>query len=366
MKLKELLMKVVKVVKEQVISTVISGIICIVATVGLFHFTSQPIRSADVREKLVGMARACIQQQFATHLYSVAFDSVASESLDLSTSNSVVVYGRAVSTNGASSRFLMIFEPSGQSLIDKVVGRPGFYDIGYWAIIPDAGDDEVVASSVSIEDLDKDGNKDILVRLKSTYADGVSKGLLILKKDIHDVWHLMGLPSMTKIMYSIAAGQSPQPEGLHPSLSAIQWFSNDKKLKPKSDIKQYLNWKIDEYNWQVTDATGNHSLWMFRNGTKIKMFENGQAGYKHFGVLTNIDDDEAIQGSHHLMVSFFKIENNSLVPDPNWNWAHPMFSIGLEDSQKVELSEMQEAGLQAHVSGSSVFGLTEFGKMDSD
>lgn len=96
------------------------------------------------------------------------------------------------------------------------------------------------------------------------------------------------------------------------------------------------------------------------------MFENGQAGYKHFDVLANIDDDEAIQGSHHLMVSFFKIENNSLVPDPNWNWAHPMFSIGLEDSEEVELSEMQEAGLQAHVSGSSVFGLTEFGKMDSD
>jgi len=78
-----------------------------------------------------------------------------------------------------------------------------------------------VASSVSIEDLDKDGNKDILVRLKSTYADGASKELLILKKDIHDVWHLMGLPSMTKIMYSITAGQSIQPEGIHPSLSAI-------------------------------------------------------------------------------------------------------------------------------------------------
>ena len=53
MKLKELLMKVVKVVKEQVISTVISGIICIVATVGLFHFTSQPNRSPEVREKKV-------------------------------------------------------------------------------------------------------------------------------------------------------------------------------------------------------------------------------------------------------------------------------------------------------------------------
>ena len=359
-------MKVVKVVKEQVLSTVISGIIGIAATVGLFHFTSQPIRSADVREKLVEKARECIQQQLATHLDSVTFYSVASESLDLSTSNSVVVYGRAVSTNGALSRFLMVFEPSGQSLIDKVVGRPGFYDIGYWAIIPDAGDDEVVASSVNIEDLDKDGNKDILVRLKSTYADGVSKGLLILKKDIHDVWHLMGLPSMTEIMHSIAAGQPPQPEGLHLPLPAIQWFSNDEKLKPKSDIKQYLNWEIDEDNLQVADSTGNHSFWMFRNGTKIKMFENGQAGYKHFGVLVNINDEEAIQGRHHLMVSFFKIENNSLVPDPNWNWAYPMFSIGLEDSQEVELSDMQEAGLQAHVSGSSVFGLTEFGKMDSD
>ncbi|MGG4820507.1 hypothetical protein ACLO9V_26385, partial [Escherichia coli] len=42
-------MKVVKVVKEQVLSTVISGIIGIAATVGLFHFTSQPIRSADVK-----------------------------------------------------------------------------------------------------------------------------------------------------------------------------------------------------------------------------------------------------------------------------------------------------------------------------
>ena len=359
-------MSVVKFVKEQVLGNVISGILGVVVIIGLFHFTSQPIRSSDVREKLVEMARACMQQQLATNLTSVVFDSVKSESLDLSTSNSVVVYGKAVSANGALSRFLMIFEPSGQGLIDKVIGRPGFYDIGYWAIIPGAENDEGVVASKNIEDLDKDGNKDILIRLKSTYADGVSKGLLILKKDKHDVWHLMGLPSMTKIMHSIAAGQSPLPKGLQPALPPIHWFSNDKKLKPKPNYKQYLDWEIDESNWQVTDAIGNHSFWMIRNGTKIQMYENEQAGYKQFGVLANIYDDEAIQGKHHLMVSFFKIENNSLIPDQHWNWAYPMFSIGLEDSQAVDLSEMQEAGLQAHVAGGSVVGLTEFGKMDSD
>lgn len=335
-------MSVVRLVKEQILGSVILGILGIVVTIGLFHITSQPMCSADVREKLVEMARACIQQQLATNLNSVVFDSVTSESLDLSTSNSVVVYGKAVSTNGALSRFLMIFEPSGQDLIDKVVGRPGFYNIRYWAIIPGVENDEVVASSMNIEDLDKDGNKDILIRLKSSYADGVSKGLLILKKDKHGVWHLMGLPSMTKIMHSIAAGRSPLPKGLQPALPPIHWFSNNKKLKPKSNYKQYLDWEIDESNWQATDAIGNHSFWMIRNGTKIKMFDNEQAGYKHFGVLANIYDDEAIQGNHHLMVSFFKMENNSLIPDHHWNWAYPMFSIGLEDSQAVDLSEMQE------------------------
>lgn len=359
-------MKVGKFVKEQILGYVITGILGVVIIIGLFHFTSPPIRSVDVREKLVEMARTSIQQQLSTHLISIAFDSVVNESLDLSTSNSVVVYGKAVSANGALSRFLMIFEPSGQSLIDKVVGRPGFYDIGYWAIIPNAENDELVASSISIEDIDKDGNKDILIRLKSTYADGVSKGLLIIKKDNHDVWHLMGLPSMTKIMHSIAAGQSPLPKGLHPTLAPIHWFSDDKKLKPKSNYKQYLDWEIDESKWQVTDTIGKNYFWMIRNGTKVKMFENEQAGYKHFGVLANIFDDEAIQGNHHLMISFFRIENNSLVPDQHWNWAYPMFSIGLEDSQAVDLREMQEVGLQAHVTGSSVFGLTEFGKMDSD
>lgn len=96
------------------------------------------------------------------------------------------------------------------------------------------------------------------------------------------------------------------------------------------------------------------------------MLDNEQAGYKHFGVLANIYDDEAIQGNHQLMVSFFKMENNSLIPDHHWNWAYPMFSIGLEDSQAVDLREMQEAGLQAHVTGNTVVGLTEFGKIDSD
>lgn len=359
-------MSILKLVKEQVLGSIISAILGVVVTLGLFHFTSQPMRSADVREKLVEMARACIQQQLATNLTSVLFDSVTSESLDLSTSNSVVVYGKAMSANGALSRFLMIFEPSGQSLIDKVVGRPGFYDIGYWAIIPGAENDEVAASSMNIEDLDKDGNKDILISLKSTYMDGVSKGLLILKKDKHDLWHLMGLPSMTKIMHSIAAGLSPLPEGLQPVLPPIPWFSNDKKLKPKSNYKHYLDWEVDESDWQANDYTGKNYFWMIRNGTKIKMFENEQAGYKHFGVLANIYDDEAIQGKHHLMVSFFRIENNSLIPDQHWNWAYPMFSLGLEDSKAVDLSEIHEAGLQAHNTGSSVFGLTEFGKIDSD
>jgi len=312
------------------------------------------------------MAQARIQQQLSTPLASVAFDSVISESLDLSTSNYVVVYGKAVGSDGALSRFLMVFEPSGQGLIDKVIGRPGFYDIGYWAIIPNAEDDEIVASAINIEDLDKDGNKDILIRLKSTYADGISKGLLILKKDNHDVWHLMGLPSMTKIMHSIVSGQSPLPKGLHPALSPVLWISDDKKLHVKPNLKQYLDWEILESSWKAIDATGSHKFWMIRNGTKIKMLDNAQAGYKHFGVLANIYDEEAIQGKHHLMISFFNIENNSLVADQNWNWAYPMFTIGLEDSQEIDLSELQELGLQAHVEGGSVFGLTEFGKIDSD
>lgn len=49
----------------------------------------------------------------------------------------------------------------------------------------------------------------------------------------------------------------------------------------------------------------------------IKMFENRQAGYKHFGILAKIDDDKSIQGPHYLMISFFRIENNILVPDRN-------------------------------------------------
>lgn len=354
------------ILKEQALSYLISLVIGVSGTVVLFHYTSQPTRSAEVREKLVGMAQKQIEKKLATRMASVTLDSVTVDSLDLSTSNSVVVYGSAVSTDGDLSRFLMVFEPSSQGVIDKIVGRAGFYGIGYWAIIADAGDDEVVVSSVSIEDLDGDGNKDILVRLKSTYADGVSKGLLVLKKDAHDLWHLMGLPSMTKIMHSTAAGHSPLPEGLRPATAPIRWFSDDKRNKHKPDVRRYADWEVDEFDWEVADPEGSHSLWMIRNGTKIEMLENKQAGYKHFGVLANIHDYKAIQGPHHLMVSFFRIEDNKLVLDQNWNWAYSMFSIGMENSQNVELEEMQQAGLSVHVSGNTVFGLTEFGRVDTD
>lgn len=364
--LKERIAKFVSMLKEQVLSSVISISLGILGTVVFFHYTSQPTRSVEVREKLIGMARSCIEQQLVAKMNSVTFDLVSIESLDLSVSNSVVVYGSAISTSGVNNRFLMVFEPSSQGLIDKVIGRSGFYDIGYWAIIPDTADEEVIASSVNIEDLDSDGNKDILIYLKSTYADGVSKGLIVLKKDIHDEWHLMGLPSMTKIMHSYAAGESPLPKGLRPPLQPFLWFGGNEHLKVEPNIKRYLNWEITESDLTVSDSTGHHHLWMVRNGSKLKMYENRQAGYKHFGVLANIEDDEAIQGPHHLMISFFRIENNNLVPDQNWNWAYPMFSVGLEDSQKVELSEMQEVGLQAHVSGRTVFSLTDFKKVNSD
>lgn len=353
---------------EQVTSYFLSAILGVVITVALFHYTSPPTRSSEVRSKLTEMARVRLESQLSSQMSKLTFDSVAIESLDLSASNSYFVYGTAQTIAGAINRFLMVFEPSSQSLIDKLAGRPGFYGIGFWAIIPGAGDDEVVASNVHIEDIDRDGIKDIFVHLKSSYADGVSKGLLILKKDTGDAWHLMGLPSFTKRMYSIAAGESPLPKGIRPATPPKLWFSSDstRQTIPASKLKEYKGWKIDESEWRVIGSTGNSTFWMIRNGTKVRVLDHPYSGYKHIGVLANVYDGEPIQGPHHLMVNFFKIEGDSLRPDPMWNWSYPMLSDGLEDSLEWGLSEFQDAGVSVHVVGRTVFGQTEFGRVDTD
>jgi len=354
--------------REHTVSFIFTAAIGGLATTALFHYTSPPVRSSQVREKLTQMASERLASELSAGISTIRFDSVSTESLDLSPSSSHVVYGTAEGSSGEFTRFLMVFEPAAQGLMDKLVGRQGFFRIGYWAIIGDASEDELQAAKVEINDVDRDGNKDIFIHLKSSYADGTAKGLIILKKGTDDVWHLIGLPSLTAIMHSRAAGKSPLAPGMRSPTTPKLWFSSHQpKLEDDSSkLKEYASWEIDELEWIANTSNGVTSFWMIRNGTKIGIFDQPQAAYKHIGVLSNVYDDEAIQGPHHLMVSFFKIDGEKLAPDPLWNWSYPMLSIGLEESAEWKLSEFHEVGTQVHIVDGIQFGLTEFGRVDTD
>lgn len=346
-----------------VFSTIFGGLL----TIAVFYATSSPTSSAEVREQLTRIARASVQKELGEPVQNVTLNSFVSESLDLSPSNSVFVFGTAVAKGNETNRFLAVFEPSSQDLIDRLVGRPGFYELKYSAIIPVSDSASLLPSEIVIEDIDRDGNKDILIYVKSIRADSTASGLAILKKDKGEIWHLLAVPSLTERLRLYTSGLPQNPEGLRPPGSPTIWFgtAGDTNYDLKEQFELYKGFDIHEETVTAMRSGSETELTTLRNGGKIKIFDHPNAGYRHIGVASYVIDGNAVLDAHRVMVTFFKIEDDRLVIDSLWNWGYPMLSVEAEDIATLDLDEFHEAGLSNHVVGGTFYGYTEFWRVNN-
>lgn len=331
--------------KEQLIAYLFAAVFGAISTALLFHFTSPPTSSSEVRAKISDLARESVQPELGKVVKHLALDYFSYESLDLSASNSVFVFGTVTTENDDIFRFLGVFQPSAPGWLDRIVGRPGFFRPTYLAVIP-AGDDlDVVASNVDIKDIDLDGNKEIFIAVKSTRADNVPTGLIILKKDHNDTWNVLSMPSVDQGLKTLIATR-----GLGPDDSSTIWFaakSQSERVMAR-ERESYRRFKVSEESIEVMHSGKTTTLPMLQNGGRFELFTHPETGYPQLGVVAAIDDDEGVIRNHHVMVTFFRIEERMIAVDPAWNWGKPMLSLDAEDIEDIHLKDFQTMGINSH------------------
>lgn len=331
-----------------------------VLTSALFYVTSPPTSSSEVRAKISDLARESVQTEVRKKIRHLTVDYFSQESLDLSVASSVFVFGTVTTEGEEIFRFLGVFQPSAPSLLDRLVGRPGFIRPTYVAIVPAGNDMDVVLSSVAVKDIDLDGNKEIFVTVKSTRADNVPTGLIILKKDSSDAWNVLGMPSVDRSLKTLIATRGLGPPS--PGETSTIWFAmkNQSERVRAKERESYKRFSVSEELIDVIHSDRTTELSMLHNGGHFELLTHPETGYPQLGVVASIDDDEAVQQNHHLLVTFFRIEEKQVAVDPEWNWGKPMLSLDTENLGDIDLKEFQELGVDAHVIGKSYFSKSGF------
>jgi hypothetical protein len=320
-----------------------------------FYVTSPPTTAAEVRQRISDLALESIRPDVDERIEKIRIDYFSSESLDLSAASSVFVSGTAGATNGDVFRFLGIFQPSPPSLMDRLVGRQGFIKPTYIAVIPAADDESAMTSDVVIKDIDLDGNKEILITLKSNRADNVPIGLVILKKGSNDVWNAFGIPGLNSVMKNLLAACSVSPVPTE-GCSKI-WFARS-KLRDSVALRsreEYAGLSVSEESMELIHNGKSTEFSMLQNGGRFEFFAHPELGHQQLGIVVPIDDGEAVQEDHHVLITFLRIEERQMSADPSWNWGRPMLSLDTENVDDIDLGKFEDAGVAAHTVGGMFF-----------
>lgn len=353
--------KILKYAKEHFIGFVFSAVFGATATVSLFFFTSSPSSSSEIKSKLANILVDRLGKELRIEYGDIQFNSIISQSLDLSTNNSVFVYSTAVSGEDIY-RILAVFEPQRQNILDKLVGRPGFYRLASssWIHVPYTNN--LLPENIKIEDYDLDGNKEIVIRIKSVWADSTSSGLIVLKKNDDEIWRFLSLPSLSTGLSDFLSGKLPHPEGLSPVSSPIIWFGQLESPDVNFDEirKSYANYSIYEDDWKVTHNGISQKFITLRNGGVIEQTRHPFANHLQFGVVANVSDGNAVLGIHNLFITYFKLGNRELERDILWNWGFPMLTIAPQELSGIDLNEFHQVGISTHLINGTFFGYTEF------
>jgi len=326
-----------------------------------FYVTSPPTTAAEVRAKIVGLAKTQVQKESRDTIQSVRIEYFASEALDLSVANSVVVFGTAKTSDHSLLRFIGIFQSSAPSLIDKLIGRQGFVEPTFVALIPAWNDDIALLDSVEFKDIDADGNKEILVSLKSNKADSIASGLIVLKKDEQENWRLFGIPSLEKIFQGELDSLSRQS---HPDDdNSFIWFERKggKKNRTPRSLSAFKTFNVNEEELDITHGGEAMQVHMLGNGGHFKLLSHPELGYPQIGVVVPLDDDEGVVEDHHLMVQFFRVEDRVMTVDRAWNQGKPMLSRDTESTDEVDFDDFEKAGVESNTVDGIFFSPTGFG-----
>jgi len=346
--------------REHAISYLVSSLIGIVITVIVFSTTAQPVLSEKIREKLVVMVLDEGKRTIGNNFDEASIDSFLSYKIGMDATESIVAYGSFRISGKIVNRWLSVYEPQEQNILDRLVGRSGFYSLKFLVTIPISENEELIAKKIEANDMDGDGVTEFIIRLESLWADSRSNGFLMLKKLKTNNWTVIGLPNISETINQIVSGKNPEPNGLEPILKPFSFFG-DAKYRSKSILthgpsKELLaNLQIYEDVYDFDTPSGSKKLIMLRNGGFFRFINHPIKDYFSVAILSFIDDGRAVQGSHYATASVFHLDGEYFKPDANWNWGYFMLSNRPYRLKEIDFDSIIKAGIEAHKEGGSVF-----------
>lgn len=348
-------------------SYIFAGFCGVVITALLFHFTKQPVSSSEINIKLKEMLDEKISHKNGTRPDSIDFNSVISQSLDLNPSASIFVYG-TIKKDSKITRILAIFEPDELNILDKIVGRSPFFSITSLTQISVEDQDSLIPFDIKTEDYDLDGNKEIVVNVKSKWADSSSSGIILLKKTLENEWHFLSIPPLKDKLKQIINAEEPSSDDVQPIMEPTIWFAPEngsKKFNIYKNIDLYRNFDIYEDTWMAIHNGVKKNFITLRNRGVIKEFRHPHRSYPEFGIIATINDDEAVLSEHRIFVTFLKLGETELETDKLWNWGYPMLSLIPEEITNINLDDFHKIGIDSHIIDGIFFGYTDFERVNA-
>jgi hypothetical protein len=289
--------------------------------------------------------------------------SFLAQEFDIHPLKSIVMFGLWEPKKDAEwYRWVAIFEPQEPRLLDKLVGRPGFYELQSSGHIEVPSPDSLVPSKVEVLDFDGDGVPEVHVTLRSTWADSTSIGPLILRKRQGCAWQALVLPSISALTSHVLQGNSPHPDNMIPPGRPFPFFgmrdaSDEGARPPLQDLKNAV---VYEDNWILTHNGENVPFVTLRNGGTYHVRRHPVRDHVHFATVAFFADGHAVLSAHYAVVNFLVLDDRVLTRDLLWNWGFPMVSLAPLRPADIDLDSIAKAGIVAHIIGNAFFGYKEF------
>lgn len=351
--------------RENLIEYVFSSAFGILVTILLFYLTSQPTTGAVIRRRLTFSVLKRLQKELRRSESAVPMvTNFLAQEFDIHSLKSILMFGIWEPKNSAAEwyRWIAVFEPKEPRLIDRLVGRPGLYDLVWFGHMAIPCPDSLAPAKLEVVDFDGDGVPEVHATLTSTWGDSASIGPLILKKTQSNGWRATALPSISALTSNVLQGKSPHPNGVDPPGRPFSYFgmndtSAEDAIPPAQDLRKA---RVYEDNWTLVQNGMGMQFATLRNGGTYQFRKHPVRGHVQVATLAFFVDGRATLSTHYAIVSFFALDSEKMMSDLFWNWGFPMVSMIPLRPSDIDLDSIGMAGVKAHIIGNTFFGYTGF------
>jgi len=345
-----------EIIKEYLFSNIFTLIFGISITMIYFFLTANSNTTEEIKGALLQKTQKKLKLVYKTDFQNISIDKLYFNELGLSSEKTIFLMGTAV-YNKEYVKWITVFEKAAPRLIDKIVGRPGSYELT--SISSAKVSDKAAFTFEKIEsfDIDSDGILEVHLTIKTLAADCVFVGPLFLSKNDSGKWELLTIPSISE----------KHKENYHHNkmpLTPIDFFG---MVGDEGDLELGILdlKKLDvlEEQYEIIHNDSIYNLNLLKNGGDYFIKEHEVRGYTQIQTLSFLNDGNAVLMPHYAVVIVFKIYNNKLIIDELWNWGNPIYSIRPLKLVDIDVDSIYKAGIFAHTDGDVFFGETEFEKI---